>query len=112
MENNLWDDRPAYFGYYDYGNFNWTYLSGKSFNATVDAITTHLLYLYLLTEDQSYRDRLLEIADNIRNHLVASMPGQVIGFAEEYDSDWNIDNNEIMTIMGHVLKSAWCLGRV
>jgi mannose/cellobiose epimerase-like protein (N-acyl-D-glucosamine 2-epimerase family) len=112
MENNLWDDRPIYFGYYDYGNFNWTYLSGKSFNATVDAITTHLLYLYLLTEDQSYKNRLLEIADNIRNHLVASMPGQVIGFAEEYDSDWNIDNNEIMTIMGHVLKSAWCLGRV
>jgi hypothetical protein len=31
---------------------------------------------------------------------------------EEYDSDWNWDNNDTLTIMGHVLKSAWCLGRI
>jgi hypothetical protein len=78
----------------------------------VDAITTHLLYLYLMTEDQVYKDRLLQIADNILDHLVASMSGQAIGFVEKYDSDWNWNNSETMTIMGHVLKAAWCLGRI
>ncbi len=112
MENHLWDGRPQYFGYYDYGSYNWVTLSGKSFNATVDAITTHLLYLYLMTEDPLYKERLLQIADNILTHLVASMSAQAIGFVEEYDSDWNWNNSETMTIMGHVLKAAWCLGRI
>jgi mannose/cellobiose epimerase-like protein (N-acyl-D-glucosamine 2-epimerase family) len=112
LENNLWDDRALYFGYYDYGAYNWSSVSGKSFNATVDAVTTHLLYLYLLTEDQVYKDRLLQMADNILNHLVASMSGQAIGFVERYDSGWNWNNSETMTIMGHVLKAAWCLGRI
>lgn len=112
LENHLWDSRPQYFGYYDYGSYNWATVSGKSFNATVDAITTHLLYLYLMTEDPLYKERLLQIADNILTHLVASMSAQAIGFVEEYDSDWNWNNSETMTIMGHVLKAAWCLGRI
>ncbi len=112
MENHLWDSRPQYFGYYDYGSYNWATLSGKSFNATVDAVTTHLLYLYLMTGDPVYKERLLQIADNILTHLVASMSAQAIGFVEEYDSDWNWNNSETMTIMGHVLKAAWCLGRI
>ncbi len=112
MESNLWDSRANYFGYYDYGNYNWSQRSAKSFNATVDAITTHLLYLYLLTEEQMYKDRLLQLADNIISYMVASMDSQAIGFVEKYDSDWNWDNNETMTIMGHVLKAAWCLGRI
>jgi hypothetical protein len=29
-----------------------------------------------------------------------------------YDSDWNWNNGETMTIMGHVLKAGWCLARV
>lgn len=31
---------------------------------------------------------------------------------EKYDSDWNWDNTETMTIMGHVLKAGWCMGRI
>lgn len=111
-ESKLWDGRALYFGYFDYGNYSWSNVTRKSFNATVDAITTHLMSLYLLTNDSIYKTRLLEVADNILNHLVASMDSQAIGFVEEYDSDWNWDNNETMTIMGHVLKSAWCLGRI
>jgi len=110
-DENLWDSRPGYSGYYDNSKQDWTSKSGKSFNATVDAITTHLLYLYLITGDQTYKTRMFQIIDNILNRLVPSMDSQSIGFVEEYDSNWNFDNTQTMTIMGHVLKTAWCLGR-
>lgn len=112
LENFYWDDRPAYLGYYDQTNYTNTTAWNKSFNATVDAITTHLLYLYLMTEEEIYKERLLEIAEEIKLRLVASMPSQAIGFVEEFDSDWNWNNGETMTIMGHVLKAGWCLARV
>jgi len=112
LENIYWDDRPAYLGYYDKTNYNNQSASGKSFNATVDVITTHLLYLYLMTEEEIYKDRLLVIAEEIKLRFVSSMPQQAIGFVEEFDSDWNWDNGETMTIMGHVLKAGWCLARV
>ena len=112
LESYYWDDRPDYLGYFDKINYTNQTAWDKSFNATVDAITTHLLYLYLMTEEEIYKDRLLEIAEEIKSHLVESMPQQAIGFVEMYDSDWNWNNNETMTIMGHVLKSGWCLARI
>lgn len=112
LESYYWDDRPDYLGYFDKTNYTNQTAWDKSFNATVDAITTHLLYLYLMTEEEIYKDRLLEIAEEIKSHLVESMPQQAIGFVEMYDSDWNWNNNETMTIMGHVLKSGWCLARI
>ena len=111
-ENHLWDTDTQNFGYFDSGNYDWSSVSGKSFNATVDAITTNVLALYLLTGDNSYRNRLIQLADNILTHLYASMPQQAIGFVEEYYSDWAWDNTQTMTIMGHVLKSGWCLARI
>jgi mannose/cellobiose epimerase-like protein (N-acyl-D-glucosamine 2-epimerase family) len=111
-ENHLWDNDPQAFGYFDTGTYDWSSVSGKSFNATVDAITTNDLELYLLTEDNVYKNRLIQLADNILTHLYASMPQQAIGFVEEYYSDWSWDNSQTMTIMGHVLKSGWCLGRI
>jgi mannose/cellobiose epimerase-like protein (N-acyl-D-glucosamine 2-epimerase family) len=112
LENYYWDDRPAYRGYYDKTNYTNQTAWDKSFNATVDAITTHLLYLYLMTEEEIYKERLLEMAEEIKIRLLASMPQQAIGFVEMYDSDWNWNNGETMTIMGHVLKSGWCLARI
>ncbi|RKY91503.1 MAG: hypothetical protein DRQ01_07600, partial [Ignavibacteriae bacterium] len=112
LENIYWDNRINHLGYYDKASFNNQNTWDKSFNATVDAITTHLLYLYLLSEDTDYRLRLEELATEIIDHMVASMPQQAIGFVERYDSDWNWDNNETMTIMGHVLKAGWCLARI
>jgi mannose/cellobiose epimerase-like protein (N-acyl-D-glucosamine 2-epimerase family) len=111
-ENHLWDDDPQDFGYYDYGTYDWSSVYDKSFNATVDAITTNVLALYLLTGENVYRTRLIQLADNILTHLYGSMPQQAIGFVEQYYSDWSWNNNETMTIMGHVLKSGWCLGRI
>jgi N-acylglucosamine 2-epimerase len=111
-EDFYWDDRPSYLGYYDTADFDGSNGRNKSFNATVDAITTHILYLYLLTEVQAYKDRLEQLADQIINHLVASMDFQAIGFVEKYDSDWNWNDDKPMTIMGHALKAAWCLARI
>jgi mannose/cellobiose epimerase-like protein (N-acyl-D-glucosamine 2-epimerase family) len=112
LENYYWDDRPAFLGYYDQTNYTNSNAWNKSFNATVDAITTHLLYLYLMTGEEIYKERLQEIAEEIKIRLVASMPQQAIGFVEKFDSDWNWNNGETMTIMGHVLKAGWCLARV
>jgi len=112
LENYYWDNRPSFSGYYDRTNYDNTNPQNKSFNATVDAITTHLLYLYLMTKDEKYKTKLIEIAEEIKQHLTGSMPQQAIGFVESFDSNWNWNNSETMTIMGHVLKSGWCLGRV
>ncbi|WKZ69757.1 MAG: AGE family epimerase/isomerase [Melioribacteraceae bacterium] len=111
-EDKLWDDDPQYFGYYDTVSRNWNTKSGKSFNATVDAITTHLLHLYLMTNDQKYLTKLELVAQNMLEHLVESMDQQAIGFAEEYNSMWEINENETLTLMGHVLKTAWCFARI
>ena len=112
LENFYWDNRSAYLGYYDITNYNGQNARYKSFNATVDAITTHLLYLYLMTKEESYKNRLLEIGEEIKTRFISSMPQQAIGFVEEFDSDWGWNNNAAMTIMGHVLKAGWCLARI
>ncbi len=112
LEDIYWDDRDDFHGYYDWATYNGSAASNKSFNATVDAITTHLLSLYLQTGSQVYLDRMHEISEEIIEHLVASMPSQAIGFVEQFNANWNWNNGETMTIMGHVLKSAWCLIRV
>ncbi len=112
LEEHFWDDRPGLEGYYD--NVSRTGLNpvGKSFNATVDAVTTHVLLSQLMGLDPGSLERLEELCGQMIDHLVGSMPGQAIGFAEVFDADWNVDNGETMTIMGHVLKTSWCLGRV
>jgi mannose/cellobiose epimerase-like protein (N-acyl-D-glucosamine 2-epimerase family) len=112
IENVLWDSRNGYEGYYDVTDFDGTNPRNKSFNATVDPITTYMLYTYLMFDDITSWTRLNELAEQIINHLVASMNSQAIGFVEKYDSDWNWNNDETMTIMGHVLKAAWCFGRI
>jgi mannose/cellobiose epimerase-like protein (N-acyl-D-glucosamine 2-epimerase family) len=111
-ESKLWDSSQANFGYYDYVAANGSNPTDKSFNATVDAVTTHVLHLYLLTGEQQYKTRLLRLAENMIDRLTASMPSQTIGFAEKYTSDWQIKESETMTIMGHVLKTGWCLARI
>jgi len=112
LEDHFWDSRIGYEGYYDETAYNGSSPKNKSFNATVDAVTTHLLYLYLLTREDIYLFRLEEIADEMIHRLVSSMDYQAIGFAEKYNSNWQVNSSETMTIMGHVLKTAWCLGRI
>jgi mannose/cellobiose epimerase-like protein (N-acyl-D-glucosamine 2-epimerase family) len=107
----FWDSRPSYFGYYDYTLFDGSNPTNKTFNSTVDAVTTHLLHLYLLTNDSKYLTRLNQVASNMKR-LVGSMPDNAIGITEGWSSDWGADNSVTMTIMGHVLKTSWCFGRM
>ncbi len=110
LENKYWD-RTSNFGYFDEASYNFSSLSGKSFNATVDALTTHLLLMSRITDDPKYRTKVDSIVLNILNRIAPTMDSQQIGFAEEYNNDWSINQSETMTIMGHVLKTAWVLGR-
>ncbi len=114
-EAKLWHNDISDFGYFDYVSANGSNPTDKSFNATVDAVTTHILHLYLLTGEERYRQRLLELADNMRYRLASTAASQKIGFAERYTSTWQIKSgtsDETRTIMGHVLKTAWCLARI
>jgi mannose/cellobiose epimerase-like protein (N-acyl-D-glucosamine 2-epimerase family) len=111
-EDVLWDKRENFFGYYDVVTRSGVNPTRKSFNATVDAVTTHALQLYLRTGEPKYLTRLKELADNMLNRLAASMDAQQIGFAEKYNSNWDVMTSERLTIMGHVLKTAWCFARI
>lgn len=48
------------------------------------------------------------------DRLTASMddPRVKLGFAEEYTNDWRINAASTVHSVGHIIKTAWCLGRV
>lgn len=112
LNDVFWDGSASRKGYFDRVNRTGSFRTGKSFNATVDALTTHAIALWMLRGDDVYRIRLEELTDNIIDRLLESMDSQAIGFAEKYDSNWLALVDERMTIMGHVLKTAWVLGRM
>ncbi|MDA3944949.1 MAG: AGE family epimerase/isomerase [Bacteroidetes bacterium] len=112
IENALWDDDPVNFGYYDKVSRTGMQGSDKSFNATVDAVTTHLWNLWLLTGETKYYERLLAMQHNMQQHLIPSMREDGIGFAELFNSSWSEKSSERRTIMGHVLKTGWSLARI
>lgn len=111
-ETYFWDNNATLFGYYNTINRNGSNPTGKSFNATVDAVTTHLYNMYLITGEQKYAQRLTQMAQNMLTYLEGNMAAQVIGFPEEFNTDWSIKTSETRTIMGHVLKTGWCLARI
>lgn len=110
---NLWDNSDNY-GYFHESNLNWSNPNGKGFTGAVDAITTHMLLTYLITGEDKYLTRLTDLANNIVYHLYQSKqdPDVVLGFPEDYDSNWNIDRTSSGNHTGHVLKAAWCLLRI
>lgn len=110
LENKYWD-KGVNFGYYDQAAYNFSSRSGKSFNATVDALTTHLFLMSRITGEQKYKTKTDSVVLNILQKIAPSMDAQQIGFAELYNSDWSINQSNTLTIMGHVLKTAWVLGR-
>ena len=118
-DQNLWDDREEYFGYYDNANLDWSGKDGKTFGSTVDGITTHALYLYLMTGDEAHKERLLQLGDIIVNYLVPSMDEMDFGFNEIYDSEWGWNpvgnwwqGGGRFDFTGHITKTAWCLARI
>ena len=113
LMEHMWDSRTDYAGHYYIADMDWSNPRDKGFTPTGDAMTTNAIILYLLTEDQDIKNRMLTLADNITEHLVASMDDSRVkfGFAEDYDSDWQINANKHKNLLGHVYKAAWCVSR-
>ena len=110
IDTRLWDSRPGVEGYFDKAAYDWSSPSDKGFTPTVDGITTHGEALHLLFQEDAYTARFLALADDIIDHLVPTVAERKLGFAESFDSTWQPKNDGFLFI-GHVLKSAWCLGR-
>jgi len=53
-------------------------------------ITTHVLHLYLLTGDDAYRKRLMDLKGNILNAIYPTMAPQKIGFVESFYTNWSL----------------------
>ncbi len=107
----LWDSRTATKGYYNYSNRAWTNKWGKGFTPTVDGVTTHGLLMALMYDSLNHKQRFVELADNIVDHLIAGMSVATAGFPENYDANWNIDNSSTSMDIGHGYKTAWVLQR-
>jgi len=114
LYSNLWDSRNGYEGYYEYADYDWKNKRGKSFTPTVDAITTNAESIYLITKEEKYKARLLQLADNITDHFIPQMdnPNVKALYPEVFNTDWAVDLNASKNgSIGHFLKTAWCFGR-
>ena len=109
--NKLWDANPATKGYYNYANTAWTNKWGKGFHSTVDGMTTHALLMSMMFDSLNHKNRLVELADNIADHLVDNMANAAAGFPEMFNADWSIDNSNSNMDIGHGFKTAWVLQR-
>ncbi|NBD37024.1 MAG: hypothetical protein GVY10_00440 [Verrucomicrobia bacterium] len=110
-DEELWDDRPGYEGYFSNAALDWSWKSGKGFTPTVDAVTTSALTNYLMTRDPLRLERLRDLGDNIV-YMVEGDHGHVVSFPSDYDNDWQVNANSTNTSIGHHIKTAWCLARV
>ena len=113
LDEHMWDDRAGYLGYYENADLDWANPEGKGFTGAADGITTHAATLYLQTGDPAHGQRVLDLADTLVERLVPTIPAAetAFGFAEAFDSDWQIDRSETGGFVGHLLKAAWCLAR-
>jgi mannose/cellobiose epimerase-like protein (N-acyl-D-glucosamine 2-epimerase family) len=113
LEEKMWDSREAYLGYYENADLDWSNPQGKSFTGAADSITTHAMTLYLQTERPRFKKRLLDLADNIVDHLVPTiaLSETLFGFVEYFDNEWGIDDSRQDGFVGHLMKAAWCLAR-
>ncbi len=109
INENLWDDREDYYGYYYEADLDWSNPHGKGFTPTVDGITLHGLYMYLLTKDSFFYTRLEQLTNNIEEHMIPEMESLDLGFPENYNSNWGEPSSLIF--IGHMYKTAWCLAR-
>lgn len=112
LYENLWDATPGYEGYYGTASLSWGNKKEKGFTPTVDAITTHAELIYLVTQEDQHKNRLMQLGDNITDHFISWMdenPTKIL-YPGEYDSNWNVTKGS--SSIGHFIKTAWCLGRI
>ncbi len=109
IDDELWDPNSG--GYFDEADLDWSNPTGKGFTPTVDAFTTHGLALALMGDEPAHRERALELADQMAEHLAGGLDAAQLGFPEVLDDDWAPIPSYATGQPGHVLKTAWCLGR-
>jgi len=80
----------------------------------VDAITTHADLASLLSGDPADLERFTLLGDAMSDRMVAAMDstGVLVGFPEEYLANWHIYTAMPSAMVGHMVKTSWCLGRV
>jgi mannose/cellobiose epimerase-like protein (N-acyl-D-glucosamine 2-epimerase family) len=107
----LWDANPATKGYFNYASTDWSNKWGKGFTSTVDGMTTHALLMSMMFDSVNHHNRLIELADNVVDHLTGNMASAAAGFPEIFNADWTIDNSNSNMDIGHGYKTAWVLQR-
>lgn len=112
LNKNLWDN--TYPGYYSAADFDWSNPRGKGFTPTVDGVTTNALFTYLITGEPEHRNRLIDLGENMYEHLVVAMDNPVVkrGFPEAFHTDWKLNTKSTTSSTGHQLKTSWCLARL
>jgi cellobiose epimerase len=110
LDEKLYDNRKGFEGYYESAAYDWKNPYGKGFTPTMDGITTHGLSLYLLTKEDAYKTRLMNLSDQTIKYIMPTMETRALGMEEHYSSEWKEDLNDFLFI-GHELKTAWCLQR-
>lgn len=113
LDQQMWDDREGFQGYYDETDLDWTFPRGKGFTGPADGMATHVASMYLQTGTSRFRQRMLTLADNLAEQLVPTIErGETrFGFAESFDVNWMIDRDRTDGFVGHMMKAAWCLAR-
>lgn len=112
--DRLWDADGEPDGYFSSASREWTQKRGRGFTAEADAITAHLLVDYLMNRSPDREERLRAVGDNLIEHMAAHVDpedGYDI-FPYEYDAGWEIDKSVACLDIGHLLKTAWHLGRL
>ncbi|AZQ65420.1 T9SS type A sorting domain-containing protein [Flammeovirga pectinis] len=113
LYEHVWDSHSTNFGYYENASRRWGNKYGKGFTGTIDGINTHAALLALMTNEEQHNLRYQQLADISRDKLAGNMDaeGVKIGFPENFHSDWSINQDNTGASVGHMLKTAWCLGR-
>ncbi|MBN2803069.1 MAG: AGE family epimerase/isomerase [Deltaproteobacteria bacterium] len=112
-EEHLWDSDPVNYGYFNYADADWSNPDGKGFTPSADGITTNVLGMSIVMNSPAGTKRLSQLVSNMYDHFITASMFDFIefGLAEEYNNDWSLNTNSTFGFIGHVLKTAWCLGR-
>ncbi len=113
LDEHLWDATPGRGGYFANASLDWSVKWGKGFTPAADGVTTHASLEYLISGSNKDRSRFLDLADELALHIAATRqdPRVKFGIAESLKDDWSIEPTATFGFVGHVIKTAWCLGR-
>ncbi|BDD01206.1 AGE family epimerase/isomerase [Persicobacter psychrovividus] len=113
LDDHWWDDRADYLGFYEKATSRNSAQNGKGFTGTIDGINTHAALLANISQEPQDVMRFRDLSDISRDRLAGALDLAEVkaGFPEVFSNNWEIDQSKDHSGVGHVLKTAWCLGR-